>query len=266
MTEELSLRGITFAFSPAKTLFSDFSFTLSKGEFTVLAGCNGCGKSTFMRLACGLYTPQKGSVLLRGRPLKEYSGIQRSSLLGFVPQNLPESAGMTVEELVLTGRAGANTLFGLPVPSRKDRRLTEKALADMDILHLAERSCDSLSGGEFKRASIAAILAGEPEILLLDEPCSFLDYPHSENLMQILSSLQRERSLSICMITHELALPAKYASRFVLMKDGRILADGTPENVLCPDILEQVYSCPFDVLEDRNGNKVPVTVTRGRPE
>ena len=262
MTEELSLKRLTFAFSPGKILFDDFSFTLFKGDFAVLAGCNGCGKSTFMRLACGFYTPQKGSVILRGRALREYSGMERSSLLGFVPQNLPSTAGMTVAELVLTGRAGANLLFGLPVPSRKDRLLMEKALADMDILHLAGRSCDSLSGGEFKRAAIAAILAREPEILLLDEPCSFLDYPHSENLMRILSSLQKERSLTICMISHELALPAKYASRFILMKDGRIFADGTPEKVLCPDILEQVYTCPFEVLEDSKGNKVPVAENR----
>lgn len=259
MTEALSLKEITFSFSPGKKFFKDLSFTLFHGEFVVLAGCNGCGKSTFMRLAAGLRTPERGTVFLRGKPLKEYSAIQRASLLGLVPQDLPESAGMTVAELVMTGRAGRNSLFGLPVPSQKDRFLTRKALEDMDILHLAERSCDSLSGGEFKRASIAAILAMEPQILLLDEPCSFLDYPHSENLMRILSSLQKERSLSICMISHELALPAKYASRFVLMKDGAILADGTPEKVLHPDILEEVYSCPFEVLTDRNGNKVPVT-------
>ncbi|MBR2365356.1 MAG: ABC transporter ATP-binding protein [Lentisphaeria bacterium] len=265
MKENLSplrAENITFSYMEKAGLFSDLSFALPSGKMTVLAGSNGCGKSTLLRILAGIQKIKRGRVLLKGVPLEHYSIADRTKITGFVPQELPLAENMTVRDLLITGRLAKKNLFGLPIASADDEKEVEKVLRDLELAELAERTCASLSGGEFRRAAIGAILVQQPEILLLDEPCAALDYRHTLELYDILKKMCEEKALTILLVSHDLILPAKYASNFVLMKKGRLIAEGAPEEVLCKENLEKVYDIPFEILSTGISTPVPIPMEK----
>ena len=254
----LSAKDITFSYPGKENLFSRFSFTLPAGKFTILAGGNGCGKSTLVRILSGILPVSEGKILLNETPFKNCSFSQRKKILGFVPQELPEMEEITVRELLLTGCLAGKSLFSLPLPDSRDREKIQKILEELDLTHLAENSCASLSGGEFRRAAIGASLVQSPRILLLDEPCASLDYGHAQSLMRLLQKLCRKHFLTILMVSHDLILPSMYADHFVLMKKGGFLKEGKPENILNKENLQAIYHIPFELLYTAKGHPVPV--------
>ena len=257
----LSAKDISFSHTGKEELFSHLSFTLPKGEFTVLAGSNGCGKSTLLRILAGFLPVSAGEVLLHGSPIHSFSRKRKKP--GFVPQELPEAEEMTVRELVLTGLLAGKGLF--PFATGKEKAKVQEILEELDLTHLAQRRCASLSGGEFRRAAIGMSLVRSPEILLLDEPCSSLDYGHAQSLMLFLQKMCRKHFLTILMVSHDLILPAKYATNFVLMKKGEIFAEGAPEKVLTKENLEEVYHIPFEVHSSQKNFPVPIPADRETP-
>lgn len=244
----LSAENITFSYKKGEKIFSDLSFTLPPGKMTVVAGSNGCGKSTLLRLLASLLVPEKGKITFQKEDGSLLPRDDHKKILGFIPQYLPQSGEMTVEELIVTSLLAPKSLFSFPIASKKDKTAAKEVMAQLDLTALAARKCASLSGGEYRRAAIAALLVQKKSILLLDEPCASLDYGHGEKLLRLLDSLCREYSLSILLVSHDLIQPAGYASKFVLMKKGCIMAQGSPEEVLKEDILEKVYDHPFEIL------------------
>ena len=232
-----------------KKLLEGISLKLDPGQFTVMLGPNGGGKSTLLKLLTGELHPDSGKVLLDERPVGEYPGRERAKKLGVVLQSVPPALDLTVWEYVLTGRNARMSPFA--PASQADKTAVLNALKLFQADHLAGRPCNQLSGGEQQRVMLAAAWAVEPEIFLLDEATSATDPAHTFAIMKILRETARTRT--VFMITHDLILAGNFADRILLLKDGRIYADGSPETVLTPENLLAVYDLHVSVSRAANG-------------
>lgn len=234
---------------------------VERGTITAVIGPNGCGKSTLLRAMGRLLTPDAGRVLLDGRAISELRSRDVARRLGILPQS-PEAPGeLTVIDLVSRGRDPHRRWFDQW--SADDEQTVLAALRQAGILELADRSIDTLSGGQRQRAWIAMALAQETDVLLLDEPTTFLDVVHQIDVLELVTDLHRTRGTTVVMVLHDLAMAARFAGRLVAMRDGRVVADGSPADVLTPDILADVFELDCDVLADpRTG--APLVVPIGR--
>ena len=232
-----------------KKLLEGISLKLEPGRFTVMLGPNGGGKSTLLKLLTGELRPDSGKVLLDGRPVGEYPGRERAKRLGVVLQTAPPALDFTVWEYVLTGRSARMSPFA--PASRADKEAVLNALKLFQADHLADRPCNRLSGGERQRVMLAAAWAVEPEIFLLDEATSATDPAHTFAIMKLLRETARTRA--VFLITHDLILAGNFADRILLLKDGRIYADGSPETVMTQENLLAVYDLHVSVSRAANG-------------
>lgn len=220
-----------------KTVVESFSLNLRPGDFTVLIGPNGCGKTSLLKLLSGRCVPNRGTVLLDGVRVDRISPRVRARSLAFVPQNPPRSS-FTVFELLVTAR-NAHIPRGAFTLSARDRAGIRAALETAGVAALADRSFDALSGGERQRVMVAAALAQEPDYLLLDEPTSAADPGQKIYLMNLLSALPTRPG--VLLVTHDLQLAARYARQVILFHEGRILAEGAPREVICPALVSRVF-------------------------
>lgn len=229
-----------------KRLLHELSCALHAGEFLAILGPNGAGKSTLLRLLAGQERPSFGQVLLSGQ---ETSALPRQSLarqVAFVEPTLEVPFGLKVEELVMMGRAPhASHWF----ESEEDWRQTNAALSTMDCEALRHRDFRTLSNGEKQRVLVASALAQQPCVLLLDEPAAFLDLSHQRDLFAALHKLAAQGYLIVA-VTHDWNLAAAWASRILLLQDGSLAADGTPDALADPALLSRVFGLPLSVLRE----------------
>ncbi len=252
----LSFRSVTVDFGERRVL-DDVSFDVNPGEVVGLVGHNGSGKTTLVRVATRVLEPLSGEVTLGGRPVAEFTRVELARSLATVPQDTTLPYPFTSLEVVLMGRAPHQPMLGLDRPS--DIAVAMSALEQLDIQDLAERSILTLSGGERQLVMFARALAQEPEILLLDEPTAFLDLRHRIDLLTAV----RERVASggsALVISHDLDLVARVTDRLVLLAEGRIAAQGPPNTVLDPSVLERAFGIKADVVLAPDGS--PLVVPR----
>ncbi len=251
----LEARGLRLAYG-RRTVVEGIDLAVRPGECVVLAGPNGSGKSTLLRAFARLLRPTGGAVLLDGRSLAEWPPRTLARRLAVLPQE-PQSPGdLTVEQLVSLGRHPHQTFLGLP--SAADHAAVQEALACTRLTELAERPVQALSGGERQQVWIALTLAQEPEILLLDEPTAFLDMAHGLTVLDLVRRLNHERGLTVMMALHDLSQAARFADRIVLLRHGRIVADGPPGSVLTPDRIGAVFDVEAEIVRTPEG--LPVVV------
>jgi len=224
------------------------------GEFVGLIGPNGCGKSTLLRVLSRTLRPRSGTVTLDGRPLAHWSALDVARRMAFVPQEEPAAFDFTVRDIVLMGRYPHRARHQGDTP--EDYALVARALADADILHLADRPITQLSGGEHRRVLLARALAQQTPLLLLDEPTAHLDVTHQVELLALTLRLTRERGVGALAALHDLDQAAEFCDRLILLCAGRLIAEGRPETVLTPAHLRAAYDAHAHI--GRN----PVT---GRP-
>ncbi len=205
------------------------SLSVSAGEWVGIIGPNGAGKSSLLKAIAGT-VPSRGEVAIGGRPAGELSRRERARAVAVVPQNPVLPDAMSVIDYVLLGRTPH--LGYLAAESDADLAITEAALWDLGIIHLAERPLGSLSGGERQRSVLARALAQEAPVLLLDEPTSALDIGHRQQVLDQVAELRRTRSTAVLAAMHDLTLAAQYADRLAFIDNGRIVADGSPDEVL----------------------------------
>jgi iron complex transport system ATP-binding protein len=230
-----------------RPVFDGLSLSIAAGERVAFLGPNGAGKSTLLRVITGLL-PATGTVRLFGRDLQRLSAAERTRLVSVVPQELDVAMPFTVEEMVAMGRTA--TLGRWQTPGANDRQIVIQSMAYTDTLTLRDRIFQEMSGGERQRVAIALALAAEPRLILLDEPTSHLDMNHRLEVAQLIERLNRERGVAVAMVGHDLNLAAEFFPRLVLLDGGRVAADGTPDEVLRPDILRAVYHCDVSVQRD----------------
>jgi len=242
----LAFRNVTASYGAVKderAQLRDVDLAVRAGELVCVLGPNGAGKTTLVRVASGLLPPARGTVLLLDEPLcagassRRKASVARS--LAVVEQMQQHALGFTVRQVVTMGRAphqGAWMILG-----DKDATVVEDAIVRCDLTALADRPAHALSGGEQKRVAIARALAQEPKVLLLDEPGAFLDVRHQMDLYELLATEVKERALACLVVMHDLNVAAQFADRVVLMKDGRVIAQGRVDEVMTWSTLKETF-------------------------
>lgn len=243
----VELRGVSFAYGASPAL-SGVSFGARAGEFVGLLGPNGAGKSTLVRLAAGLLAPASGEVRLAGLDPRRAPRRLVARACALVPQEPRVAWPFTVREAVMMGRAPRQGLLALP--TRFDHGAVEGALGACDLLHLADRRLDALSGGERRRVFFARALAQEPRVLLLDEPTAFLDLGHQVATMKM-AQVAARGGLCVVAVLHDLNLAAAACDRVAVLSGGRLVAEGAPEDVLTEERVREVWETP--VWRGENG-------------
>ncbi len=221
-----------------RAILNDADFALNRGEMIGLIGPNGAGKTTLLKAIANLIQPDAGDVQLNGNPITQLPRKEIARHIAYLAQNATFHWPMTVERIVALGRLPH--LNAWQNPATEDASAVEAAMLEADVTQLRHRRVTTLSGGEAIRVLMAASLAVDAPILLADEPVSGLDPGHQLQLMQLLRN-QAAQGRSVVAVLHDLTLAARYCHRLVLMSKGRIVADGTPTDVLSPDNLANVY-------------------------
>ncbi|KAA9085551.1 ABC transporter ATP-binding protein [Microbacterium radiodurans] len=242
----MAAESITLAYDGAE-IVRDLSVRIEPGSFTVIIGPNACGKSTLLRGLSRLLPPRAGRVVLDGRAISQLPAKTVARRLGLLPQSAIAPQGITVRELVARGRYPHQNL--LRQWSDADDAAVADALEATGTTGLATRTVDALSGGQRQRVWVAMVLAQETELLLLDEPTTFLDVAHQVELMELFAELN-ERGRTIVAVLHDLNHAARYASHIVAMRDGRILAEGPPAEVITSERVREVFGLANVVVED----------------
>lgn len=224
---------------------------IRKPEIVAIIGPNGSGKSTLLKAIGRLLPPMTGAILLNGKDIHRMRPNDVARLLAVLPQSVQAPGDMLVYDLVTNGRAPYVSLFGRP--NAFDQAAVREALAATGVNELAFRRLDTLSGGERQRAWLAMALAQQPQILLLDEPTTYLDVHHQLEFMKLVERLYREWQLTVVMVLHDLNHAARFSHRIIAMKSGEIFADGVPSAVLTTENLRLLYGVEATVMTIEQG-------------
>jgi len=224
---------------PNKPVINNVSLEVEQGDFLGIIGPNGGGKSTLLRLMSRALPLTEGRIILSGKNLKKISTKEIAKKIAFIPQLTLINFSFTVWEIVLMGRIPH--LSRLQPEGKKDFSIAERALSLTDTLHLRNRKIDELSAGERQRVVIAKALTQEPLLLFLDEPTSHLDIAHQIQTLDLLTDLNKNSNLSIVIVLHDLNLASEYCKKIILLDNGKIFKEGTPDCVLTYQNIENLY-------------------------
>ncbi len=248
----LAAERITYGYTD-RPIGTDLDLLVPEGSFTVIVGPNACGKSTLLRVLSRLLRPTAGRVVLDGRSIAEQPSREVAKRLGLLPQTSIAPEGISVTDLVARGRFPYQS--ALRQWSQADERAVQEALAATATAELADRMVDELSGGQRQRVWVAMVLAQQTPLLLLDEPTTFLDIAHQLDLLELFADLNLNTGHTIVAVLHDLNHAARYADRVIAMRDGQVVATGSPREVFTAERVEQIFDLPAQVIDD------PVTGT-----
>lgn len=247
------LSGVSAGYGRHPAVINNIDLTLSEGEITVFIGPNGCGKSTLLKTVARLLKPRTGRIEVDGLDVLSSAPKQVARTLAFLPQEPLVPTAITVEQMVGYGRAPHQSLLGFR--SARDVALIDQAIATVGIEHLRDRPVSELSGGQRQSAFFAMVLAQDTPYAILDEPTNHLDITHQIEVLELIRRLNTEHRKTTLVVLHDLNLAARYADRLVLFKDGAIYADGTPEQVLTPANIAEVFAVDSRILTEPLGGK-----------
>lgn len=261
MEVSVCAKGLSYAYDGA-TVLNNLSFTVSSGEFFIVIGPNGSGKTTLMKMIAGLIKLQNGELEIKGQSVKKYKRKILARKIAFVPQQVPTDFPFVVKDVVLFGRSPHLGTFGLE--SAADIHLAEQAMQFTEIIHLAHRRLNQLSGGECQRVFIARAICQAPDIIVLDEPTASLDIAHQLRIMDMMEKMKQEKNITVIMVSHDVNLAAMYADTLMLINKGKQVRVGPPLDVLTYETLESVYGCTL-LVDENPLDKLPrVTPVPGR--
>jgi iron complex transport system ATP-binding protein len=237
------------------------SVEIPDGSFTVIVGPNACGKSTLLRALSRMLRPKAGTVYLDGQAISSQPSKQVARTLGLLPQSPIAPDAITVSDLVARGRYPHQGLLRQWSPD--DARAVAEALAATATAELADRPVDELSGGQRQRVWLAMALAQETPILLLDEPTTFLDIAHQIEVLDLCADLREQRGHTMVAVLHDLNHACRYATHLIAMRDGRIVAEGAPSDIVDAALVEAVFGLPCQVIDDPESG-TPLVVPAAR--
>lgn len=231
-----------------KVIINEMDVLIPSNKISVIIGANGCGKSTLLKTFSKLIKPDSGSIVLDGKEITAYPSRTLAQTLGLLPQSPVVPEGITVFDLVCRGRFPYRTLMkGM---NKSDFEAVEEAMEIMGITELANRSVDELSGGQRQRVWIALALAQQTDILLLDEPTTFLDIAYQIEILDLLTELNQKRGTTIVMVLHDINLSARYADYLFALCDGELIIQGTPGDIISPELIKKVFRLECSVMKD----------------
>lgn len=247
-----------------KEIIHDLSLTLPEGKITAIIGPNGCGKSTTLKALARILPCTEGSITFRGQALQSFSQRDFARCLAILTQSPVAPTDLTVQDLVEMGRFPYRRFLGRA--NKEDVVQVEWALTQTNLLQLRHRLLPTLSGGERQRAWIAMALAQRPQVLLLDEPTTYLDICHQLEVMKLLVRLNRELGLTVVMVIHDLNQALQYADYVAVLKDGRLVDCGQPQEIISAGLLAAVFGVQADEFTCSNGLRalLPVDLCRGQ--
>lgn len=238
-----------------KNILQNLTVTFPAGRRTAIIGPNGAGKSTLLKAIAGLNSNYTGTIALAGENLRQIGSKNLARRLAILPQGVTALPDVTVMQLVDYGRFPYRGIFRASDP-RADREAIEWAMEVTHTTDFADRTVATLSGGERQRAFLAMALAQQPEVLLLDEPTTYLDIAHQLEVMNIVTEVNARYSMTVIMVLHDINHALQYADELVILKDKHIIAQGTPESVLSVDMLARVFGVRADVFTNSQGRRV----------
>lgn len=244
-----------------KIILNGVDITIPQNKVSVIIGANACGKSTLLKTLIRLIKPQGGDVFVDGKKISSIPSKELAKNLGLLPQSPIVPEGITVLDLVTRGRFPYQSFTkGL---NSEDMEAVENALEMMGITQLRDRSVDELSGGQRQRVWIAMALAQDTDILFLDEPTTFLDLQYQVEILDLLTDLNQKKGTTIVMVLHELNLTARYADYLFAIKQGALVAQGNPSEIITPTLIKDVFDLDCQVISDPVSNS-PLIVPIGR--
>jgi iron complex transport system ATP-binding protein len=251
----LDARDVSFAYRPGEPVLAGVSVTAAAGNLVCILGPNGSGKTTLLRCFLGRLQPQAGRIVLDGKGLARYSAKGLARLMAYVPQVAASAFEFTVRELVLMGRFAHTGPMGLA--SRQDLAVAFEAMKMTDTLRFGDRMLSELSGGEAQRVMIARALAQQPQLCLLDEPTSHLDIRNQLTIYRMMARLAHDWRMAVVCVSHDVNLAGRFADKLVMMRAGRVVAAGTPTEVVTRGVLSEVYGVDIETVEVA-GSDVPI--------
>lgn len=236
-----------------RTIIDNLSISIQKGEVVSIIGPNGSGKSTLLKSLSRMLEASEGKIFIMDNELNSMKSNEVARILSMLSQQNSSPSDLTVKDLVYYGRIPHKKWYE---PRKKeDEEIVNWAIENTGLSEYTERKVTNLSGGERQRVWLAMALAQQPKILFLDEPTTYLDMCHQLELMELVQEINNKFNMTIVMVLHDLNQAARYSSRIIIMKDGAVVADGKPEEVLCKDIIRGVYNVKCCITKDPINNK-----------
>ncbi|MER5770363.1 ABC transporter ATP-binding protein [Streptomyces sp. NPDC001985] len=254
--------GLTLAYDE-RVVVDGLDVAVPDGSFTVIIGPNACGKSTLLKALSRMIRPRAGAVHLDAAPISSYSAKEVARLLGLLPQTSTAPGGITVGDLVARGRYPHQRM--LRQWSTADEDAVVGAMEMTGVLELADRFVEELSGGQRQRVWLAMVLAQQTGILLLDEPTTFLDLAHQIEVLDLCWDLHRTRGHTLVLVLHDLNQACRYATHLIVMKDGRIAAQGDPAEIVTAELVREVFGLSCRIIPDPEVG-TPLVVPSARPD
>ena len=243
---EINISNLRFSYSDDAVVLDGISLDISNSQLISVIGPNGVGKSTLIHCLNKILSPTHGTVMIDGRPVKDYDIKELAKKVGYVPYSSSDTFPMTVVDTILMGRNPHRKWNSL----KTDLKVAQEVMEMMDISHLALRPFNELSAGQHQRVMLARGLAQEPEILLLDEPTANLDIRHQMDVIRLLKNLSDKKGILVIMISHDLNIAAKYSDNIVMLSKGGVFAVGNPAEVITPENVKEVYGVDCNVIQN----------------
>lgn len=254
----LSLRNV--GYSTAETiLLHPLTLELPVGQSIALVGHNGSGKSTLLKLIGRQLKPTSGSIDFEGQPLQQWNSRVFARQLAYLPQHTPAAPGVLVRELVALGRYPWHGALGKF--SQVDQTKVDEAMTRTQVTPLADRLVDTLSGGERQRVWLAMLMAQDATCLLLDEPISALDIGHQLDVLTLVRELSLEKNVTVITVLHDINMAARFCDHIIALRGGRLIAEGAPETIMTPEVLDDIYGVRMDVIR-QPGSDRPVALAK----
>lgn len=231
-----------------KTILHDVSIAIPSNKISIIIGANGCGKSTLLKTMARLIKPISGQVMLDDKPIHKIPAKQLARIVGLLPQSPIVPEGITVADLIGRGRFPHHSF--LKGWSTEDDVAVAEAMDIMRITEFADRHIDELSGGQRQRVWIAMALAQQTDILFLDEPTTYLDITYQVEILDLLTDLNRKRGTTIVMVLHDINLSARYADYIFSLHEGRLVSEGTPDQVITSELIKDIFNLDCIVTQD----------------
>ena len=250
----LSAENISFEIN-GKQILHNVSYAFAEGKRTGIIGSNGAGKSTLLKILCLLTKKFTGMVTIDGEDIKNINRNRLAQMIAILPQEKEVPADVTVRQLTSYGRFPHRSIFKINNP-KEDRDAIDWALKVTQLNELAERQISTLSGGERQRAWLSMVLAQRPQILLLDEPTTYLDIRHQLEVMKIISEVNRSSSMTIIMVLHDINHARLFTDDVIIIKDRQIFTGGNPKEILTEDVIGKVFGIEADTFTNKKGDSV----------
>lgn len=252
--EAIQVKDLSVAYEE-KLIIENMNLSIPKGEISIIIGANGCGKSTLLKTIARILKPRKGNIFINGKDVKTSKAKTLAKEVAVLPQSPVCPGGLTVKELIAYGRfPHQKTIAGLSV---RDNEVINWAIKETGLEEFADRRVDSLSGGQRQRAWIAMTLAQETDIILLDEPTTYLDMSYQLEVLLLLKKLNEEKKITIVIVLHELNNACRFADNIIGLKKGEIICEGKPSDVITNESLQEIYGIDA-VLQMSNSGDYPI--------